>query len=196
MVLSRFFNSFRVRLLLLLAAILVLTLSVKYYVNLRAVRANTQFIGRQQQAIMAGVALGVNSLSSNLYLDQMRDQANQPLVGEQAERVKNVLIVDEDGNIKDSLDKNQFPRENPDKSVTYVKVKDISLPPLRSAVDLPSEENVPVPEGMTIGHFTAANQPGAFYFPLTTDKGSRYVIVVLGSARSMRTIMRRHSRQS
>jgi signal transduction histidine kinase len=196
MALSRFFNSFRVRLLLLLAAILVLTLSVQYYVNLRAVQTNTQFIARQQQAIMAGVALGVNSLSSNLYLDQMRDQANQPLFGEQAERVKNVLIVDEDGNIKDSLDKNQFPRENADKSVTYVKVKDISLPPLRSAVDLPSEENVPLPEGMTIGHFTAANQPGAFYFPLTTDKGRRYVIVVLGSANSMMTILRRQTRQS
>jgi len=130
-----------------------------------------------------------------LYLDQMRDQASQASFGEQAERVKNVLIVDEDGNIKDSLDKNQFPRENSDTSVTYVKVKDISLPPLRSAVDLPSE-NVPLPAGMTIGHFTTANEPGAFYFPVTTTNGRRYVIVVLGSANSMMTILRRQARQS
>ena len=82
---SRLLNSFRVRLLLLLAALLMLTLSVQYYVNLRSVRSNTQFIVEQQQAIMAGVALGVNSLSSGLYLDQMRDQAKQPLLGEQAE---------------------------------------------------------------------------------------------------------------
>ena len=72
-------NSFRVRLLLLLAALLILTLSVQYYVNLRSVRSNTRFIIEQQQAIMAGVALGVNSLSSGqLYLVQMRDQAQQP----------------------------------------------------------------------------------------------------------------------
>src|SRR5216683_4446321 len=149
MALSSLLNSFRVRLLLLLAALLVLTLSVQYYVNLRSVRSNTRFIVEQQKAIMAGVALGVNSLSSGLYLDQMRDQAKQPLLGEQGERVKNVLIVDDKGNIKDSLDKNQIPQMNPDKSITYVKVKDISLPSLRSAVELPAE-NVALPEGMTI----------------------------------------------
>ena len=54
--LSRLLKSFRIRLLLLLAALLVLTLSVQYYVNLRAVRRNAQFIAEQQQAIMAGFA--------------------------------------------------------------------------------------------------------------------------------------------
>jgi len=185
-------NSFRVRLLLLLAALLVLTLSVQYYVNLRSVRSNTQFIVEQQRAIMAGVALGVNSLSSGLYLDQMRDQAQQPLLGEQADRVKNVLIVDDQGNIKDSLDKNQIPQENADKSIRYIKVKDISLPPLKSAVELPSEKG-PLPEGMDIGRQSTA---GAFYFPVETDKGRRYVIVVLGSANSLMTILRRQARQS
>jgi signal transduction histidine kinase len=192
--LSRFLNSFRVRLLLLLAALLVLTLGVQYYVSLRSVRSNTQFIARQQRAVMAGVALGVNSLSSGLYLDQMRDQVSQPLLGQQAERVKNVLIVDEQGNIKDSLDNNQVPRLNPDKSISYVKVKDISLPPLRSAVELPTDG--PLPEGMIIGRFTAANDPGAFYFPVTTTNGTRYVIVVLASANSMMTILSQQARQS
>ena len=117
--------------LLLLAVLLVLTLSVQYYVSQQSVRSNTEFIARQQRSVMAGVALGVNSLSSGLYLDQMRDQVNPALLGQQAERVKNVLIVDEEGNIKDSLDKDQVPQFNPDKSIRYVKVKDISLPPLR-----------------------------------------------------------------
>src|ERR1044072_6365523 len=100
MALSRLLNSFRVRLLLLLAALLVLTLSAQYYVNLRSVRSNTQFIVEQQQAVMAGVALGLNSLSSGLYLDQMREQSSRPLLGEQSDRVKNVLIVDDEGNIR------------------------------------------------------------------------------------------------
>lgn len=181
--------------LLLLAALLVLTLSVQYYVSQRSVRSNTQFIARQQQAVMAGVALGVNSLSSGLYLDQMRDQVNPALLGQQAERVKNVLIVDEEGNIKDSLDKDQVPQFNPDKSIRYVRVKDISLPPLRSAVERPSD-NPRLPEGMTIGNFTAANDPGAFYFPVTTTDGTRYVIVVLASANSMMTVLNRQARQS
>jgi len=170
MALSRLLNSFRVRLLLLLAALFVLTLGVQYYVNRTSVRTNTRLIVEQQQAIMAGVGLGVNSISSGLYLDQMRDQAKQPLLGEQAERVKNVLIVDEDGNIRDSLIENQTPRFNPDKSVRYVKVKDIGLPPLRSAVNLPSE-TAPLPEGMTIGQPTGGD-PGAFYFPVTTERAS------------------------
>jgi signal transduction histidine kinase len=194
MAVSRLANSFRVRLLLLLAALLVLTLSVQYYVNLREVRRNTEFIVEQQKAIMAGVALGVNSLSSGLYLDQMRDQAKQPLLGQQAERVKNVLIIDDYGNVRDSLDNNQIPDFNPDKSVNYVNVRDISLPPVQSAVELPSSDTPP-PPGVTIGQ-TAAGQPGAFYFPVETTGGHRYVIVVLGSANSFMTLFRHQARQS
>ncbi|MDX6500533.1 MAG: hypothetical protein QOG23_3793 [Blastocatellia bacterium] len=185
-------NSFRVRLLLLLAALLMLTLSVQYYVNLRSVRSNTQFIVEQQRTIMAGVGLGVNSISSGLYLVQLRDRAQQPLLGAQADRVKNVLIVDEQGNIQDSLDINQIPQWNSDKSIRYVKVKDISLPPLKSAVEVPSEDT-PLPEGMTIGHQSTAE---AFYFPVKTTSGWRYVIVVLGSENSLMTIFRRQARRS
>src|SRR2546423_935850 len=173
----------------------MLTLAVQYYVNLRVVRNNTQFIVEQQRAIMAGVAVGVNSLSSGEYLDQMRDEVKLPLLGEQADRVKNVLIVDEQGNIKDSLDKNQTPRENADKSIRYVRVKDIGLPPLKSAVELP-EFNRTLPEGITVSPKGAPMNEGAFYFPIDTDKGRRYVIVVLGSANSLKGILERQARRS
>src|SRR5438876_1293022 len=193
MALSRMLNSFRVRLLLLLAVLLMFTLSVQYYVSLRSVRSNTQLIVEQQRAIMAGVALGVNSLSSALYLDQTREQTKQPPFSEQA--VKNVLIVDENGYIIDSLDKNQIPFQNPDKSIRYVRIKDISMPPLRSAVELPSE-SAPLPEGMTIGRQITAGEAGAFYFPVETTKGRRYVIVVLGPANTLMAILRRQARKS
>jgi nitrogen fixation/metabolism regulation signal transduction histidine kinase len=49
---------------------------------------------------------------------------------------------------------------------------------------------------MTIGNFTAANDPGGFYFPVTTTDGTRYVIVVLASANSMMTVLNRQARQS
>jgi len=144
---------------------------------------------------MAGVALGVNSLSSGLYLDQMRDQAKQPLLGEQAERVKNVLIIDDNGDIIDSLDKNQIPRENPDKSISRVRVADISLPPLQSAFELPPE-NIRLPPGISLATHTKAGEPGAFYFPIETTEGHRYVIVVLGSANNLITLLRHQARES
>src|SRR5437899_4922227 len=139
MALSRLLNSFRVRLLLLLATLFVLTLGVQYYVNRTSVRINNRLIVEQQQAIMAGVALGVNSISSGLYLDQMRDQAKQPLLGEQAERVKNVLIIDDNGEIIDSLDKNQSTRENPNKQISRISVTDNSLQPLQSEYETHAE---------------------------------------------------------
>jgi signal transduction histidine kinase len=194
MALSKLLNSFRVRLLLLLAALLVLTLSVQYYVNLRTVRTNSELIVQQQRAIMAGVALGVNSLSSDLYLDQMREQMGKPLFGGQGDRVRNLLIVDDQGNIVDSLDKNQNPVQTTD-GIRYVLVKDVVLPPLRSAVDLPSD-NAPLPEGMSIGHLLTPGEPGAFYFPIETTKGRRYVIVVLGSANTQMALLKRQARQS
>ena len=200
MALSRFVNSFRVRLLLLLAILLVLTVSVQYYVNLRAVRSNTEFIVEQQRAIMAGVALGVNSLSNSLsnneYLDQMREEGKIPLLNDPSNRVQNVLIVDDEGNIKDSLDKNQTPKWNADRTaIQYVKVKNISLPPVKSAVQL-SEFSSQLPDGMTAAPAGTAVDEGAFYFPVDTDKGRRYVVVILGSANSLTSVLERQSRRS
>ncbi|MFN2578282.1 MAG: ATP-binding protein [Pyrinomonadaceae bacterium] len=186
------FSSFRVRLLLLLAALLVLTLAAQYYVNLRSARTNTRFLIEQREAILAGVALGVKSLTSGEYLDQMRDEARQ---ADRATRVKNVIIVDEQGNIKDSLDKNQNPQTNADKSTRFVQVKDISLPPLNSALGLPPD-NTPLPEGMNVVPENRAGSAGAFYFPVETTRGQRYVIVVLDSANTMSAVFRRQARQA
>src|SRR4029078_13696150 len=97
-------NSFRARLILLLVALLGLTLGVQYYVNVRSVRRNAHMLVEQEQAIMAGVALGVNSLSSREYLDKMQKEAKQPLLDQQAGRVKKVLVGDRGGNIQQSLE--------------------------------------------------------------------------------------------
>ena len=59
MKMPKLLNSFRARLVLLLVVLLGLTLGVQYYVNLRSVRSNAHLIVEQEQAIMAGVALGV-----------------------------------------------------------------------------------------------------------------------------------------
>ena len=88
---AQLFNSFRARLVLLLVVLLGLTLGVQYYVNLRSVRQNAHMLVEQEQAIMAGVALGVNSISSNKYLDQIKSNVRDQLPDG---RVRNVLVVD------------------------------------------------------------------------------------------------------
>jgi len=70
---------------------------------------------------MAGVALGVNSISSNKYLDQIKSNVREPLLDEHNGRVRNVLVVDNNGDVWDSLSKDYAPRQEPDKSTHYTK---------------------------------------------------------------------------
>ncbi len=190
----RLWHSFRVRLLLLLAVLLGLTLFVAYYLNLRSVRSNAHLIVEQEQAIMAGVALGVNSISSGEYLDEMDKEAKQPLLDKQAGRVKNVLVIDGEGNIQDSLQREFAPTTNPDGSRRYVGVKDIDLPPLKSAVDL--SEDFGLPEGLSIATQLRPGDPGAFYFPVETTKGRWYIVVVLSSANTLTSLLERQASRS
>jgi signal transduction histidine kinase len=191
----RFLNSFRVRLLVLLAALLGVTLGVQYYVNLQSVRRNAHMLVEQEQAIMAGVALGVNSISSNKYLDQIKSDVRDQLPDERNGRVRNVLVVDGDGNVLDSLDKDYAPAKNPDGSPLYAKMSELSLPALSSAVEL-SDESQQRPAWLTASRAPQAGDPGAFYFPVETDKGRWYVVVVLGSASTLTDILERQASRS
>ena len=85
-----------------------LTLGVQYYFNIRAVKANAHKIIAQEQAIMAGVALAIKSLRSEQYLDEIIGDS-QGLIGDKNTRVKNILVVDDEGKVMDSL----LPAYNP-----------------------------------------------------------------------------------
>ena len=189
------FNSFRARLVLLLVVLLGLTLGVQYYVNLQSAKRNAHMLVEQEQAIMAGVALGVNSISNKNYLDQIRSNVREPLLDEPNGRVRNVLVVDSNGDVLDSLSQDYAPRKNPDDSPRYAKITDVPLPPLRSAVDLP-DESQQLPAWLTASPAPLAGEPGAFYFPVETQQGRWYVIVVLGSANTLRSILQRQASRS
>ena len=96
-------QSFRARLLLLLALMLGLTLGVQYYVNSRAVKTNASIIMEQEQAIMTGVALGIKSVQSDEYLDKIVGSVREPLLNDETGRVKNILLLDDAGNVLDSI---------------------------------------------------------------------------------------------
>lgn len=190
-----FIYSFRVRLLLLLVGLLGLTLGVQYYVNLRSVRSNAHLIVEQEQAIMAGVALGVNSISNRKYLDEMRKSSREPLLDEQTGRVTNVLVVDNEGKVWDSLVKDYAPRQNDDETTTYARISEVPLPPLSRALEL-ADEGQPAPSWLSASAPPQPGDPGAFYFPVETIQGRLYIIVELGSSSTLTDILRRQASKS
>src|SRR5678816_982756 len=188
-------ESFRARLLLLLALMLGLTLGIQYYFNLRTVKNNAKMIIEQEQAIMTGIALGLDSLQSDKYLDEIIASVKDPLLDNKNLRVKNILVVDDSGNVRDSLQKEYVPRQRPDNTSQYVQFQDLQLPPLRSAVQYTSQhEQLPawIPPS-TSADFGAA---GAIYFPVQTNQGRRFIIVVLDSANILTNVFERQSSRS
>ena len=188
-------QSFRARLLLLLALMLGLTLGIQYYFNLRAVQANARMIIEQEQAIMTGIALGLESLQSDQYLVEIVSSLREPLLNDKNVRVKNILVVDDDGNVRDSAIPEFNPRQREDKSLQYVQYKDIQLLPLRSAVQYTNaHEQLPpwIPPSTSVDF----GEAGAFYFPVQTDKGRRFIIVVLDSAHILTNVLERQSSRS
>lgn len=189
-------ESFRARLLLLLALMLGLTLGIQYYFNLRAVRANARMIIEQEQAIMTGVALGLKSLQSEQYLVELVGNMREPLLDDKRFRVRNILVVDDAGNVHDSLNPDYNPGENEDKTPRYVQVKDIQLLPLRSVVQFTGENEQPLPPWIPPSTTSDFGEAGAFYFPVQTDKGRRFIIVVLDSANILTNIFERQTSRS
>lgn len=187
-------NSFRARLVILLVVLLGLTLGVQYYVNLRSVRRNAHMIVEQEQAIMAGVALGVSSINSKKYLDQMRTELREPVFAEDTGRVKNILLVDSYGAVKDSLVAAYSPKVNGDET-KFVHLKDVPMPPLSPAVEL-ADLNENLPPWLKGSASSNPGQSGAFYFPIVTTEGRWYIIVVLDSANTLTNILERQASRS
>lgn len=172
-----------------------LTLGIQYYFNLRTVRANARMIIEQEQAIMTGIALGIESLHSRQYLDEIIGDLREPLLNDKNVRVKNILVVDDDGNVMDSIIPEFTPREGEDNTTRYVQFKDIQLLPLRSAVQYTNDpEQLPswIPPSTSVDF----GEAGAFYFPVQTDKGRRFIIVVLDSAHTLTNVLERQSSRS
>jgi signal transduction histidine kinase len=190
----KLFYSFRIRLLLVLAALLIATLGLQYYLNLKAERKqaalnerarqeSARVIAEQEQALSAASALGVESISKREWLYNLYEEAKaeQPLLDEKAGRITNILVVDSQGRVRDSL-KDYNPIERADGSLEYYNLRDVKLPPLISRIKIgddhqrpPQSANAPAPQG--------AGEPRSFAYPVETDKQGRwYVIVALGSA--------------
>jgi signal transduction histidine kinase len=177
--LLNFVYTFRARLLAVLAALLVVTLGVQYYLNYRAQQQNAQVIAQQEQALAVGLALAFESFNTRQYLDDLRKQNRLPLLEDQVGRVINILIVDKDGRILDSLDPQYNPVELEDGTDRYVDIGNVPLPPLINAGQ--ATMDVRRLRGMTEGGADSPQAGSLRAVPVRvpTNEGSTYIIVVL-----------------
>src|SRR5437868_7982181 len=176
------FNSFRVRLLLVLALLLIATLGVQFYLNRRAEQRVARRITDQEQALATAFSLAVQSFSTTARLKDLDKDIHFLQREKQAGRITNVLIVRDDGDvpgggidpediIDDSLDPAYNPEQLDDGAVRYVKLSDVPLPRVVNA----AQANLSQP---------IAGEPLAFVIPAQTDKGRYNIIIVLGSVKA------------
>jgi len=186
------FYSFRMRLLLVLAALLIGTLFVQYYLNLRAERNNAIIRERQEQALIAGVTLGVNSISSTDRLIELRRRTNNPLLDPETGRVANIFVIDNQWHVSDSLDEKYLPEAAPDGTLTYQRLQDITtLPQIINAAQLSDPQIKSLKRSAAATDEVAEGEAHAF--PVETDRGRWYVIVVLKSDREPANRMNRQA---
>ncbi|HLL73650.1 MAG TPA: ATP-binding protein [Pyrinomonadaceae bacterium] len=180
----RIFSSFRARLVLVLASLLVATLGVQYYLNHREEQRVALTIARQEQALAASIALALESLPRlTEYLEDV-DREHSVRLRDAHPSVLNVLVVRDDGRIDDSLDPAWKPTTLDDGTYFYHYISEVRLPRLVEGGETghAAEElrrllhAAPPPEGPPV-----AGEPRAFPVRVKTSSGYNYLVVVLGS---------------
>ncbi len=179
-----FIHTFRGRLLFILALLLIATLGVQYYLNLLTQQENIRLRETQEQSIVAGIALGIGSLTTkDERIQDLIDEPGQSFLDPRArERIKDIIIIDNDWQITDALNENYLPTQREDGTIVYKKLKDIKdLPPLmegsRLGEDLKQFPNQP-------DDANASTDDEAHAIPIETSKGRWYVMVLLRNDRS------------
>lgn len=177
-----FFQTFRGRLLLILAFLLIATLFVQYYLNLLTQRQNNELRDAQAKALVAGITLGFNTITSTAYMDDIKSREDQTYFDESAaSRVRDVIVIDNKWQVRDSLNEDYQPTTGPNGEVVYKELATLpGLPPLKEGARL----------GEDVSHFPNANLDGdsddeARAIPIeTTSEGRWYVMVLLRNDRS------------
>ena len=189
MKLPNLFYSFRARLLLVLALLLFATLVVQFYLNRLEKESHAVLIAKQEQALAASTSFALESITEpDKYMYEFYEDRKTPFLEDQMRRVKNILVVDEDGNVDDSFDKRYLPDEMEDKTVKYWHVSEVPLPPLvdpGQPVDRLKEllaRPVETLQNPVAGEARAFPIPVVTRDPTTGVRGVNYIIVALEAA--------------
>ncbi len=173
------FNTFRGRLLIILSFLLVATLGVQFYLNLRTQRENEERREIQEQTLVAGIALGVSGITSNReYLEDLINQPGQTFLDTQArDRIRDVIIINERWQITDSLDPDNVPKVAEDGTEVFKDLAELNdLPPLMEGARL-GADLARFPTRTVVEPETRDDESHAI--PIETSDGRYYVVVVL-----------------
>ncbi len=173
--------SFRARLLLVLAALLVTTLGVQYYIYYRQNADVARILNEQDQAVAAGFALAFDSITTDERLVELQKRYPREMFTSGAGSVVNILVVNEEGIIRDSLDPRYNPETLENGTTRDYTLNDVALPPLVNA-GYATESVRQLLGGNVNPARPEAGLPRAFPVRLQTLSGTSYIIIVLGSA--------------
>jgi signal transduction histidine kinase len=181
--LPRLFYSFRTRLLLVMALLLVATLGVQYYFGRVRARARAVLVAGQEQALTASIARANESITSGKYMFELDKPGDQTLLEKLRGRVANVLVVrDSDGRIEDSLDPDYRPETLENGEAHYYFISDtenVQLPNLVDAGEASAGFKRLRPS-LPVTSQPVSGDPRTFSMPLLTGNGLVYIVVVLG----------------
>jgi signal transduction histidine kinase len=177
------FYSFRTRLLLVMALLLVATLGVQFYLGRIRGRTRASVIAGQERALTASIALANESITSSKYMFEL-EKPGRSLLEEHEGRIINVLVVrEEDGRVEDSLDRAYRPEtlETGEAHYYYISDSNVRLPKLVDAGEAiegfkrlrPSQPSTTRP---------VSGEPRTFAIPLQTSRGLNFIVVVLGTS--------------
>jgi signal transduction histidine kinase len=176
-----FFKTFRGRLLVVLALLLIATLGVQYYLNLLTQRENNDLREKQEQALVAGFALGINTITSKEeYLDDLYKREGQTFFdAEINERIRDIIVINQKWQVTDSLNHPEYvPVLDENGQTKYLNLSDIkNLPPLMEGRNRLGEDFDKFPNARI--NDTGEREGEAHAIPVETSEGRYYVMVVL-----------------
>jgi signal transduction histidine kinase len=172
-----FFTTFRGQLLLILAIMLIATLGLQYYLNLISQDENDALRETQEQTLVAAFALGFASITTEQRISDLVEQPGRSLDDAARERIKDIITIDNQWRITDSLNPDYMPDYDENENVVYRKITDVTdLPPLmegsRLGTDLQYFPNRASEDG-------GGSEDEAHAIPIETSQGRWYVMVLL-----------------
>ncbi len=177
-----FFKTFRGKLLLILALLIIATLGVQYYLNFVTQKENEELRDAQTQALVAGIAIGTTGLTSqDERVVDLIDRPGQTFLDDASKaKIIDIIIIDDEWRVSDSLNEDYWPTRGNDEKLQYRMLSDLTdLPPLMEGGRL-GDDLRKFPNKKTSK--TSDNEAHAV--PIETSKGRWYVMVLLRNDKS------------
>ena len=173
-----FFGTFRGRLLVILAFLIIATLGVQYYVNILTQRQNEAERNAQAQALVEGFKLGAYGVTATERLQEiLENDGNRFLSPESRTRIRDIINIDNNWRISDSLSGKYLPVSDENGDLVYKRLDDLTdLPPLIEAQGL-GDDLTHFPNRKSADKKDLDDEARAL--PIETSEGRWYVMVLL-----------------